>query len=261
MKPHPFYSIASTPASIYCVAHMDIKEEEILGDNAIDHWYYYSKARALLNFLGDNKSPAVLDVGAGSGIFSKYLIDSGVTESAVCLDIEYPQDSETDYNGHNIKYLKNIDRIDQHLILMMDVIEHVDDDLSFIRHFVDMMPSGSKLLITVPAFEFLWSGHDIFLEHRRRYTLKQLEKVVSESGLTVKKSRYFFGILFPLIAAIRIINSWLLKSRKLEPKSSLTKHNVIINTILKYTHDVERCCLFKFNRIAGLSVFCLAEKE
>jgi len=240
---------------------MDVKEEEILGADVGDHWYYHSKAKAVLGFLGKNKYREVLDVGAGSGIFSKKLIDAGVADSAVCIDTAYPNDRTDQYNGHQIQYVRNIDTIEQPLLLMMDVIEHVDDDVGFVSQYASLMPIGGKLLITVPAFEFLWSGHDVFLEHKRRYTLKQLEHVVAECGLTVVKSRYFFGSLFPLVAAIRIMNNWKLKSGKYEPKSSLTRHDAITNTILKYVHDLERYSLFPFNQIAGLSIYCLAEKR
>ena len=61
------------------------------------------------------------------------------------------------------------------LLLYMDVLEHVDDDLGLLTAYLDQLERGGRVLITVPAFDFLWSNHDIFLEHKRRYTLKQVE--------------------------------------------------------------------------------------
>jgi 2-polyprenyl-3-methyl-5-hydroxy-6-metoxy-1,4-benzoquinol methylase len=67
---------------------MDLKEEEILGEKIFEHWYYVSKGRAMLDFLGKGTAvKEILDVGAGSGIFSKQLLDKGVCSSAVCLDL------------------------------------------------------------------------------------------------------------------------------------------------------------------------------
>jgi len=240
---------------------MDIKEEEILGDAVGDHWYYCSKAKAVIGFLGKNKISEVLDIGAGSGIFSEKLIDAGVVDSAVCVDIEYPENTEKMRNGHRIQYVKSVENITQPLLLMMDVVEHIEDDLAFIRSYAEMMPKGSKLLLTAPAFKFLWSGHDEFLGHERRYTLKQLEKVVSDAGLTVVKGRYFFGSLFPLVVVIRFINRLKVKLGGAAPESSLEKHSPFVNNILKYIHDIEYHTLFKINRFAGLSVFCIAEKK
>lgn len=65
---------------------MDLKEEDILGESIYEHWYYISKGQALHHFLGDINTPEILDVGAGSGVFSRQLLDKGICKSAVCLD-------------------------------------------------------------------------------------------------------------------------------------------------------------------------------
>ena len=61
---------------------------------------------------------------------------------------------------------------------MMDVLEHVDNDAGLVRHYATKVPSGAHFLVTVPAFRFLWSGHDVFLEHKRRYTLAEIEQTM-----------------------------------------------------------------------------------
>jgi 2-polyprenyl-3-methyl-5-hydroxy-6-metoxy-1,4-benzoquinol methylase len=240
---------------------MDIKEEEILGDKVYSHWYYTSKAKAVADLLGIDPIEEILDIGAGSGIFSKKLIDAKLCNSAVCLDNAYPGDSSTTYHGHSIRFVREVERIDQQLLLMMDVMEHVVDDKAFLAHFVELMPSGAQILISVPAFQFLWSAHDVFLEHQRRYTLKQLQNVVKESGLEIVKARYFFASLFPLIALIRLRDQWKMKQGHLKPKSSLKVYPPATNNFLAAIHDLERYCIFPFNRLAGLTAFCLATKR
>jgi hypothetical protein len=64
---------------------MDLKEENILGSHIYNHWYYVSKGKALRHFLGNLHVPEVLDIGAGSGVFSRQLLDAGVCQSALCL--------------------------------------------------------------------------------------------------------------------------------------------------------------------------------
>lgn len=144
---------------------------------------------------------------------------------------------------------------------MMDVLEHVDDDVGLLRQYSETLPADGWVLITVPAFQFLWSGHDIFLEHRRRYTRRQIEDVVARAGLTVVRSRYFFGLLFPVAAAIRLYAARRLKKQGPEPKSDLRKAPALLNKVLTLLHDVERATLFRFNIFAGLTVFCLARRK
>lgn len=240
---------------------MDLKEEDILGTNIHDHWYYTSKGRSLNHFLGDINAPEVLDIGAGSGIFSRQLLDEGRCESAVCLDPNYPKEKTETHNGQNIQFIKTITHIPQKLILMMDVLEHIPDDLEFLKGYVDKMQKKGHILITVPAFQFMWSGHDIFLEHHRRYTIKTLEEIVKNSGLTPVKCRYFFGSLFAPIAAIRLVKKALFSAGALNAQSDLKLYPNWLNKTLITIHNMERRYLFDFNRLFGLSIFCLCRKE
>ncbi len=236
---------------------MDLKEEHILGNGISEHWYYLAKGRAVRDFLGKTKVSEVLDVGAGSGIFSRQLLDAGVCERAVCVDPNYAHEYEEQHNGKTIKFVKRISSAPQTLALLMDVLEHVDDDMGLLRQYSDKMEWGSKILITVPAFEFLWSGHDVFLEHKRRYTARQVEALVERAGLRVVKTRYFFGLLFPIVALLRLRN----RIRATKPRSDLRRYPRWLNRILVIIHDIERYVLFPFNKGAGLSVICLCEKK
>lgn len=240
---------------------MDVKEERILGGAAAKHWYYRSKFKALLEILKPVALTDVLDVGAGSGIFSKMMIQAGKCEHAICLDPAYPCDRVEFYHGHSIRFVRTIDRVNQSLVLMMDVLEHVNDDVSLVRQYTETMPSGSKVLVTVPAFGFLWSGHDVFLGHQRRYTLFSIENCLQTAGLSILRSRFFFSALFPVVFFMRLANRWQSKYGILETRSALRQYPAPINRALTYIHDCERVLLFPFNRLAGLTIFCLAEKR
>jgi len=239
---------------------MDLKEEDILGDKISSHWYYVSKGRALRDFLGDLKVPQVLDVGAGSGVFSRYLLDEEFCESAICVDPNYAEEKVEDHNGKKIEFVKNIEETTQQLVLMMDVLEHVPDDKALLEEYVKNMEVGGHVLITVPAFQFMWSGHDVFLEHHRRYTIKMIESCVKEAGMIPVKSRYFFGSLFPVIAVIRLVKKVLFSRGNLKAESELKLYPDWLNQSLITIHSVERRSFFKFNKFLGLSVFCLCRK-
>jgi hypothetical protein len=240
---------------------MDIKEEQILGSSVYTHWYYVSKNKAIQRLLGFLAGRNILDVGAGSGVFSKFLLDSDIAESARCVDTAYPFTHNVErHNNKNISYVKSIENVDETVILMIDVLEHIEDDLNFLKHYVDLMHDGSYILMSVPAFKFLWSGHDTFLEHKRRYSLPELENLANNAGLQVIHGCYFFGLLFPLIALIRLINRMLLRTGKLSAKSDLKRSTKFVNKLLIIIHDFELKTFFYFNRMAGLTAFCLAKK-
>lgn len=240
---------------------MDVKEEDILGPEIARHWYYVSKGRALRQLLRHIRKASLVDVGAGSGVFSRQLIDAGICERATCVDPAYADERTELHNGREIDFVRSVDSPQQDLLLMMDVLEHVDDDVGLLRRYSDNLPPGGWVLITVPAFQFLWSGHDVFLEHRRRYTRKQIEDVVVRAGLTVVRSRYFFGLLFPIVAAIRLFAARRLKNSGSAPRSDLRKSSAAVNGALTLIHDLERATVFRFNRVAGLTVFCLARRD
>ena len=239
---------------------MDLKEAAILGDSLDSHWYYTSKGRALLQMLNGVRGDSVLDVGAGSGIFARQLLDAGICQRAVCVDTRYPNERVEQYNDGEIRFTRKAGRVKADIVLMMDVLEHVDDDVGLLKDYAKNLRPEDRLVITVPAFQFLWSGHDEFLEHRRRYTRRQLESAVRAANLEPMNSGYFFGLLFPIAAAQRLIDRWLLGKRLAEPRSLLSVQSKALNTALIALHDVERKFVFPFNRIGGLSVFCVARR-
>ncbi|SEM38986.1 Methyltransferase domain-containing protein [Pseudomonas sp. ok272] len=239
---------------------MDLKETDILGSRIDQHWYYASKAAATRRVLGDTSFRTILDVGAGSGFFSHHLLSHTSASEAWCVDISYDADSDADSDastaGKPVHYRRAIDAVDADLVLLMDVLEHVDDDVGLLKAYVDKVPSGSRFLMTVPAFQFLWSGHDDFLEHKRRYTLTQLETVARDAGLTVQQGAYYFGLVFPIAATLRLLPNGAQPS---PPRSQLKQHHWLVNAALKTLCSIERPFM-KANRLAGLTVFCLARK-
>ena len=237
---------------------MDVKEELLLGEKIGEHWYYVSKGRAVLKFLGSIRPGSLIDVGAGSGIFSRLLLDHGWRES-VCVDPAYPEEYTDIHHGKPIRFVHAIANMRADLVLMMDVCEHVDDDFGLIRHYASMVEDETYFLITVPAFQFLFSGHDVFLEHRRRYTVSSLVRCVEGAGLEVINSSYFFATVFPIALVQRLIEKALVGLRVQQPKSGLRMHSHAVNRALEYACSIE-LPIFPFNKAFGLSVFCLARK-
>ena len=238
---------------------MDLKEEKAIGGEPSEHWYYIAKGRAIKAFLKDAHFDRILDVGAGSGVFSRMLVDDGVARRSICVDPNYDDVHLGAHHKGRLEYVRSVSEVDVDAVLMIDVIEHVDDDVALVREYAQKAAAGTQFLISVPAFNFLWSSHDEFLEHRRRYSLDALQDTVEKAGLAVTDIRYFFGALFPAVAAMRLAEK-ALRGDKDATASALKAAPGWLNKSLVAFHDIERATLFPFNKVAGVTAFCLAEK-
>ncbi|MFP4104557.1 MAG: class I SAM-dependent methyltransferase [Phycisphaerae bacterium] len=236
---------------------MDLKEQQLLGDDPLAHWYYRAKALAMDRYLRGVKFQTVIDVGAGSGVFSRYLVETGRASRAICVDPFYQHEHSEELPGGSIDFRRRYHGTPAGLMLLMDVLEHVDDDREMLSGYVRQAQPGAAFLITVPAFEFLWSAHDEYLRHKRRYTRRQLLSVVDASGLAVEQAGYFYASVFPIAAALRLVRR--LTGRKAEPASQLRRHSPLVNGLLWGMCRAE-LPLLKVNRLFGLTVFCLARK-
>lgn len=236
---------------------MDLKEEHLLGDQVGSHWYYQSKLAALRRAIADVPVSAVLDVGAGSGFFSRALLADGKARAATCVDPNYSQERDETVAGRPLHFRRRVSETDADLVLMMDVIEHVPDDGALVADYVAAVRPGTRFLVTVPAFQWLWSGHDVFLEHYRRYDLAQLEAVLASAGLRVERGHYFYGAVLPLVAGVRLWKR--ATAGDAPPASDMRRETPLVNRLLAGIGSAETR-LMRWNRLGGTSVFARAIK-
>jgi SAM-dependent methyltransferase len=236
---------------------VDLKEEHLLGDQVGAHWYYRAKLAALLRITRKVVPGGVLDVGAGSGFFSRGLLARTHATEATCVDLGYHADRDEVSDEKSLAFRRGLDTSGANLVLMMDVIEHVADDHALIAEYVSKVAVGTRFVISVPAFQWLWSGHDVFLEHYRRYTLPQLERVMAAAGLEVERGHYFYGAVLPLVAAVRFAKR-LLRSEA-PPGSDMQRHGRLSNAIL-YAASRAEVRLMSLNRLGGTTVFAMGVK-
>jgi SAM-dependent methyltransferase len=240
---------------------MDLKEVSLLGSSKIlKHWYYRAKLAALLRATADVQPCSVLDVGAGSGFFSRSLLKAGRATKVICVDTGYAEDYDDVVAGHRILFRRALASQDSDvgLVIMMDVLEHVDDDIGLVHEYANVVPPGTQFVITVPAFQWLWSGHDVFLGHRRRYSLPQIEQVLRTAGLHIEFGSYYFGSVLPVAAAFRFWQR-MTGNRTEDPKSEMRLFGPLLNTLFWNACRAE-LPLLRINRVAGLSVFVRAVK-
>ena len=238
---------------------MDLAEHGLLGDQIATHWYYQSKSAALRRLLGDQPPRSILDVGAGSGTFSRDLLVRTPAREALCVDTGYESDRDETVSGKPLRFRRECGDVDADVLLLMDVLEHVGDDRALLADSVAKVPRGARVVITVPAFRFLWSGHDVFLGHERRYTLRQVETLARSVGLDVRVGAYYFGVVLPIAAARRLV-SRVAPTRGEAPRSDLARYSAPVNLALRAACRLE-LPFFRANRLAGLTVCCLARKR
>jgi SAM-dependent methyltransferase len=149
---------------------------------------------------------SVADVGAGDCFFAKQLLPHGIKD-VTAVDIHFKDEHLEAFKG--IRCLKSLDLIQNHsldILFLMDVLEHVPDDVMFLNECVSKLKSGGRMVIMVPAFQFLFSQHDVRLQHYRRYSLHQLYQVIQKTELQVQESFYCYFSLLLIRLVSRLSN-------------------------------------------------------
>lgn len=243
---------------------MDIRSYEIESKIEESHWWFVGRRRLLSNLvhpLNLDRSEPILDVGTGTGNNLRFLGEMGFSNV-----------SGVDFSTEAIHFcqLKGLGKVHHgdathlpfseqqfRLILATDILEHLENDLDGLKEMVRVLKPGGNLLLTVPAFPFLWGPQDIISHHKRRYHLKPLLHHLTEAGLCVEKRFYFnFLLFFPILFARRLIR-WL----KLPVLSENKVNTPLINQILKavFLMDVSLAPFIK--PPFGVSLFILAKKS
>lgn len=228
---------------------MDLIENSLT--NPLSHWYYKHKFYFINKVFINHKEKtvALVDIGAGSALFSKELIRTNLVNSVVAVDTGY----EKNYfdKDDQILYAQSASYAEANYFLLTDVLEHVENDLDFLHSIVSEANNNSRFIITVPALNCLWSGHDVYLKHFRRYTKKQLISLVENSGLQVWTVRYTYSTVF-LMALIQ---------RKIAGKSTasqMKQNNWFVSKLLELLLIPDRRLSFL---PFGVSLFLVATKE
>jgi len=229
---------------------MDLKEiGKVDPDN---FWYYLYKGHFIFDkaIKSFNKSEILFDVGAGSGYFASIFVKNNKTGKAYCIDPFYSQDQLGNKNGLNFVTAPPSEKAD--VLLFIDVLEHVEDDLALLKSYISSSSADALFVISVPAFKSLWSNHDVFLEHFRRYRKKDLRNLIKRAGLAEVESSYIFGSIFPLVWLIRKLK----RSKTIQ--SDLKQSSNFMNLLILNYLRIEK--VLPINKLFGTSVFISAKK-
>ena len=226
------------------------------------HWWYTGRRKILASFLDDisrrvtDRRPRILDVGCGTGanllMLSKYGDAEGVDVSEDALAFCRERGLEQVKLGAAEKLPYDDATFD--LVTALDVVEHLDDDLAGLREMRRVLRPGGRVLLFVPTFMFLWGVQDDVSNHRRRYRLPELRRVLEQAGFEIERTTYANVTFFlPILLARKLMR---VTGIKAESENNINVS--ALNGVLGRLFGAESLVLRHMNIPFGVSGLCVA---
>lgn len=238
---------------------MDRAAYRAMRDTQGDHWWFVGRRRfleALIRRCVDlPEESRILEAGCGPGGNLAMLSAFGEVSA-----FEFDEDARriaSEISGIEVAPGRLPDRIGFEterfdLVAMLDVLEHIDDDLSSLGALRERLATKGTILVTVPAHAWLWSDHDEIHHHKRRYSQDSLRTVMETAGLKITDIGYFNSLLFPLAIAQRFAQ------KALGRKAGVEERTGPLNPVLKGIFSLEAKAAGKLHWPSGLSLYALA---
>lgn len=229
--------------------------EEIDGQ----HWWFVARRKIVSSLLVRHlpKKPlCILEVGCGTGSNIPMLRGFGTVEALEPDD--QARAVAASRTGAEVKggYLPGVELEDgaYDLIVLLDVLEHIQNDVAALEALRPKLAPGGKLVLTVPATPWLWSAHDEAHHHHRRYTGRALKDSLRRAGFATRHSTHFNSLLFPLIVTARAIGK--ITGRE---GGDDAMPSPMINRALERVFGAERLWIGRLRMPFGVSLAAVAE--
>jgi SAM-dependent methyltransferase len=236
-------------------------------------WYFVYKTDLIKDFMEKiklvKKYPLrILDVGCGTGsnllMFNKFGnsfgLDNSLSALHFCEKMGLSRLVAADVTGSPFRE-ESFD-----IVCALDLLEHLglEGENNCLSDIYRILKKDSHLIITVPAFSWLWSDHDLAAGHKRRYTKKGLNRKLALFGFTVERSTYFNCFVCPFVFIFRKLLRNFLKSRKEEKDLYLDFdfhfHPFFTDILLPWISKLERKALRYLDLPFGVSLVCVCRK-
>jgi len=240
---------------------VDAKYGEAYRELFEKHWWWRSRSELIVDELRQLRPASgwkrILDVGCGDALFFDRLAEfgevEGVEPSAGLVNPNNPYRDliyvcPFDENFHPGKQYS--------LILMLDVLEHLEDPVNALRHALDLLEPEGIVIVTVPAFMALWTNHDVLNQHLVRYTKQSFREIARQAGFQAREERYFYHWTYPVKLAGRVMES-ILCPRPRPPKIP----PAWANEVLFWLSRLEQRTLSTFPMPFGSSLMITGSKE
>ena len=224
------------------------------------HWWYRARRGVIAALIERHAMPPkngrLLEVGCGTGHNLPMLSGFGTVE-AIEIDEAARAVAEKrlgrPIHGAPLPELHGIPERHYDLIGAFDVIEHVSDDAAAVTSLGRRLKPGGKLVVTVPAHQWMWSAHDVVNHHQRRYSKHGLMRLINESPLKLEKVGYLNSLLFPLAVAARLAGK--VAGREVSDDTLPPKP---VNWAFEKIFGLERHLVGRLPLPPGLSLFAVA---
>lgn len=231
------------------------------------HWWWRSRRRFVLHLIQQiacrNGVESILDIGCGDGLFFSDLMSVaptwGVEPDASLISPSNPHRNRIDICAFSEDYRpgRAFD-----LIVMLDVLEHIEDDAAAMQCLQTLLVPGGRAILTVPALQLLWSQHDEANDHFRRYSRAQLCHRIVEAGLDIERLGFYFGwTVLPLILR-RIVQPGRTKATERgEADYQVPIPAQPINTMLEWISSVDHALARRLPLPVGSSLFVVCRRH
>lgn len=226
-----------------------------------EHWWFAAR-RAIVMRLIDAQTalPAqarILEVGAGTGSNLAMLQGYGRVDAIEPDDTARAlasRRSGIEVVGGFLPHGVTLEDGRYDLIVLLDVLEHIEDDHGTLRFLASKLAPGGRMVLTVPAAPWMWSAHDRVHHHKRRYTARTLRAAFRAGGFRVRHMSHFNSLLFPLIAAVRILHRLIGRDSSDEAMPAPP-----VNALLRHVFAAERFLVARGSLPFGVSLLAVAE--
>jgi len=230
-------------------------------ENEKSFWWYVARRKIIFSAMTKmNVSKGnILELGSGTGgnvsFLSRFGSYTGIEKEQIAINYAKTKFPDTKFIQGALPQIFNEITEKYNTIVLLDVIEHIEDDLKTLKSTASLLKENGFLIMTMPAFPFLWSNHDVVHHHHRRYTKKALFTLCQDSGYSIKYHSYFNFLLFPIILSIRFFKKiFNLKSSDDKPTSN------IINKVLIKIFGFESLLIPHLRLPFGLSHIIILKK-
>lgn len=217
-----------------------------MANTEASHWWFSGRRTILSKIIENLNLPPnakILEIGCGTGgnldMLAKFGEIFALEMDANALAIA----SKKTNNLYDIRAGHCPDNIPHYnqpfdLICMFDVLEHIDKDTETLIAAKQLLAKNGRILLTVPAYQWLWGAHDEYLHHKRRYLLRNLQEIARESGLTPIKLSYFNTLLFPLAVIVRLKEKIFRSANASGAKVPFEPLNSILRAIFSFERNI-----------------------
>lgn len=242
---------------------MDRQIYQQIYDWELHHWWFQGRRRIIFDWIRRTISlgaRTILDIGSGTGLNAEFFKQLGAKVTGLeSSDVAIAQAKERFPALPIIK--GEFPRVTLsnrfQMVTLFDVLEHFQDDLAALQGVYSLLEDGGYVVVTVPAFSFLWAEHDELAHHKRRYTKALLQKRLEESGFSVVRASYFNMLFFFPILVVRVCRRFLGFRKGLSDIFMIPEP---FNTVFASLFGWERFLLRFMNLPLGVSIIAIAKK-